>query len=65
MRLHAWVHMLLRRIGELTASYISALTNIIFAYGGHVAIFSFASEMRNPADFKYSLALVQTVATVF
>ncbi|ETW77696.1 amino acid transporter [Heterobasidion irregulare TC 32-1] len=44
---------------------INALTNIIFAYGGHVAIFSFASEMRNPADFKYSLALVQTVATVF
>ncbi|THH17083.1 hypothetical protein EW146_g3666 [Bondarzewia mesenterica] len=44
---------------------INALTNIIFAYGGHVAIFSFASEMRNPADFKYSLALVQTVATIF
>ncbi|TFY56367.1 hypothetical protein EVG20_g8950 [Dentipellis fragilis] len=44
---------------------INAITNIIFAYGGHVAIFSFASEMRNPADFKYSLALVQTVATIF
>ncbi|KAA1477607.1 hypothetical protein DENSPDRAFT_615633 [Dentipellis sp. KUC8613] len=44
---------------------INALTNIIFAYGGHVAIFSFASEMRNPEDFKYSLALVQTIATIF
>ncbi|KAI0063757.1 hypothetical protein BV25DRAFT_1934527 [Artomyces pyxidatus] len=44
---------------------VNALTNIIFAYGGHVAIFSFASEMRKPADFKYSLALVQIVATVW
>ncbi|KAI0063763.1 hypothetical protein BV25DRAFT_1801670 [Artomyces pyxidatus] len=43
----------------------NALTSIIFAYGGHVAILSFASEMRNPADFKYSLALVQIVATVW
>ena len=31
---------------------------------GHVAIFSFAAEMRNPADFTYSLGLVQVVATV-
>ncbi|KAI0317441.1 transmembrane amino acid transporter protein-domain-containing protein [Amylostereum chailletii] len=43
----------------------SSLTNIIFAYGGHVAIFSFAAEMHTPADFKYSLALVQIVATIF
>ncbi|KAI0050785.1 hypothetical protein FA95DRAFT_1486634 [Auriscalpium vulgare] len=44
---------------------VNALTNIIFAYGGHVAIFSFASEMRRPGDFKYSLALVQIVATLW
>ncbi|PWN48237.1 hypothetical protein IE53DRAFT_389581 [Violaceomyces palustris] len=42
---------------------INAITNIVFAYGGHVAIFSFASEMKEPADFKYSLILVQVVAT--
>ncbi|KAI0063753.1 hypothetical protein BV25DRAFT_357555 [Artomyces pyxidatus] len=44
---------------------VNALTDIIFAFGGHVAIFSFASEMRKPADFKYSLALVQIVATLW
>lgn len=37
----------------------------VFAYGGHVAIFSFVAEMKNPADFKYSLGLVQIVATTF
>ncbi|KZV72461.1 hypothetical protein PENSPDRAFT_663740 [Peniophora sp. CONT] len=45
-------------------STVNAITNIIFAYGGHVAIFSFAAEMRNPADFTYSLGLVQIVATI-
>lgn len=44
---------------------INAITNIIFAYGGHVAILSFCSEMKKPADFKYSLALVQVLATTF
>ncbi|EIM89333.1 uncharacterized protein STEHIDRAFT_94487 [Stereum hirsutum FP-91666 SS1] len=44
---------------------INAITNIVFAYGGHVAIFSFVAEMKNPADFKYSLGLVQIVATTF
>ncbi|KAI0031432.1 transmembrane amino acid transporter protein-domain-containing protein [Vararia minispora EC-137] len=43
---------------------VNAVTNIIFAYGGHVAIFSFAAEMREPADFKYSLGLVQVIATI-
>ncbi|CAO1618255.1 unnamed protein product [Sympodiomycopsis kandeliae] len=42
---------------------IGALTNIIFGYAGHVAILSFCSEMKQPRDFKKSLALVQVGAT--
>ncbi|KAJ9104321.1 hypothetical protein QFC19_003961 [Naganishia cerealis] len=38
---------------------IGALTNICFTYGGGMACFTFASEMKNPDDFKKSYALVQ------
>ncbi|GHJ86239.1 hypothetical protein NliqN6_2641 [Naganishia liquefaciens] len=38
---------------------IGALTNICFTYGGGMACFTFASEMKNPNDFKKSYALVQ------
>ncbi|KAI0317438.1 transmembrane amino acid transporter protein-domain-containing protein [Amylostereum chailletii] len=44
---------------------INAVTNIVFAYGGHVALFSFMAEMQTPSDFKYSLAVVQCVAITF
>lgn len=44
---------------------INALSNIIFAYGGHVAILSFCSEMKDPKQFKKSLALVQVLSTTF
>ncbi|TIB02576.1 hypothetical protein E3P94_00943 [Wallemia ichthyophaga] len=44
---------------------VNSLTNMIFAYGGHAAIFAFVSEMKKPNDFKKSLAMVQIVSTSF
>lgn len=43
---------------------IGGYTNILFAYGGNMAIFSFCSEMKNPNDFKKSFALSQLIATI-
>ncbi|KAI5455497.1 hypothetical protein NCC49_000305 [Naganishia albida] len=43
---------------------IGALTNICFTYGGGMACFTFASEMKNPNDFKKSYALVQVGSVV-
>jgi hypothetical protein len=40
-------------------SVLGGLTNIIFAYGGNMGVFSFCSEMREPNDFKKSFAMVQ------
>ncbi|QSL64550.1 hypothetical protein MERGE_001851 [Pneumocystis wakefieldiae] len=36
-----------------------SITNIVFAYGGHVIFFSLISEMRNPADYVKSLYMLQ------
>ena len=36
-----------------------AVANIVFAYAGHVAFFSFISEFRQPRDFPKALALLQ------
>lgn len=36
-----------------------AVTNIIFAYGGHVAFFSFISELRDPNEFPKALFMLQ------
>lgn len=36
-----------------------AMANMVFAYAGHVAFFSFISEMKNPRDFPKALALLQ------
>lgn len=36
-----------------------AVTNIVFAYSGHVAFFGFIAELRNPKDFPKALALLQ------
>lgn len=45
---------------------VGALTNIVFAYGGNMAVFSFCSEMRRPQDFKKSFVITQGVgATVY
>ncbi|KAK5223745.1 hypothetical protein LTR99_007769 [Exophiala xenobiotica] len=49
-----------------TATFATAflsVTNIVFAYAGHVAFFSFISEMRNPGDFPKALVLLQVTDT--
>ena len=38
-----------------------SVTNIIFAYSGHVAFFSFISELRVPEDYPKALLLLQGV----
>ena len=40
-----------------------SVTNIVFAYAGHVAFFSFISEMREPKDFTKALILLQVSDT--
>lgn len=49
-----------------TATFATAflsVTNIVFAYAGHVAFFSFISEMKNPRDFTKALVLLQVTDT--
>jgi amino acid permease len=41
-----------------------AVTNIIFAYAGHVAFFSFISELRDPREFPKALYLLQMTDTL-
>ncbi|KAF2723424.1 hypothetical protein K431DRAFT_325500 [Polychaeton citri CBS 116435] len=40
-----------------------SVTNIIFAYAGHVSFFSFIIELKNPHDFSKALFLLQTCDT--
>lgn len=40
-----------------------AVTNIIFAYAGHVAFFSFISELKKPEEYPKALFLLQGVDT--
>lgn len=40
-----------------------SVTNIVFAYAGHVAFFSFISEMREPKDFTKALITLQITDT--
>ena len=40
-----------------------AVTNIIFAYAGHVAFFSFISELKKPEDYPKALFLLQGADT--
>jgi hypothetical protein len=40
-----------------------SVTNIIFAYAGHVAFFSFISELKDPKDFPKALYLLQATDT--
>lgn len=42
---------------------IGALCNIVFAYGGNMAVFTFCSEMRDPREFKKSFLMVQGLGT--
>ncbi|PWY89057.1 amino acid transporter [Aspergillus heteromorphus CBS 117.55] len=40
-----------------------SVTNIVFAYAGHVAFFGFISEMRVPTDYPKTLFLLQGIDT--
>ncbi|KAE8131727.1 transmembrane amino acid transporter protein-domain-containing protein [Aspergillus pseudotamarii] len=40
-----------------------AVTNIVFAYAGHVAFFGFISEMETPTDYPKTLYLLQATDT--
>ncbi|KAF2642447.1 hypothetical protein P280DRAFT_505869 [Massarina eburnea CBS 473.64] len=44
---------------------IGPVMNIILAYAGHVAFFSFTSELKDPRDFTKSLFLMQSMAIPF
>ncbi len=37
----------------------NAVSNMVFAYAGHVAFFTFISELRDPQDFPKALAFLQ------
>ena len=41
------------------ADKMEAVTTIMFAFAGHVAFFSFMSELKNPKDFSKALAFLQ------
>lgn len=43
---------------------VGGYTNVLFAYGGNMAVFSFCSEMKKPNDFKKSFAVSQLFATI-
>jgi amino acid permease len=50
----------------ISVSFVSAFSsvmNIIFAFGGHVAFFSFISELKDPRDFPKALYTLQIVNT--
>lgn len=42
-------------------SAFNSITNIVFAYGGHVAWLSFISEFREPRDYPKALIALQSV----
>jgi hypothetical protein len=41
-----------------------SVTNIVFAYAGHVAFFSFISEFKDPTEFPKALFLLQATDTI-
>ena len=45
------------------ASAFLSVSNIIFAYAGHVAFFSFISELKDPKDFPKALYCLQATDT--
>ena len=44
---------------------LGPVMNIILAYAGHVAFFTFLAELKNPRDFPKALAFMQTFAVTF
>lgn len=57
-------HFLATTSGISFANAFLSVTNIVFAYAGHVAFFSFISEMKKPEDFTKSLILLQVTDTL-
>ncbi|KAK4948101.1 hypothetical protein LTR10_013155 [Elasticomyces elasticus] len=55
-------HFKAAQTAPFTTAFLS-VTNIVFAYAGHVAFFSFISEMKNPNDFPKALMLLQVTDT--
>lgn len=47
---------------NFTSAFASAL-NVIFAYGGHVAFFTFISEFKDPREFPKALFVLQACDT--
>ncbi|KAJ5819986.1 hypothetical protein N7474_005577 [Penicillium riverlandense] len=47
---------------SLAKGFLS-VTNIVFAYAGHVAFFGFISEMKIPTDYPKTLIMLQTTDT--
>lgn len=52
------LHLEATRTVGFSAAFLS-VTNIVFAYAGHVAFFSFISEFRDPREFPKALFLLQ------
>jgi len=50
--------------GTSFPSAFLSVTNIVFAYAGHVSFFSFISEMREPKDFPKALITLQITDTI-
>ncbi|GME48002.1 Chaperonin TCP-1 conserved site [Neofusicoccum parvum] len=50
-------------INTSLASAFLSTTNIIFAYAGHVAFFTFISELKDPRDFPKALFTLQAADT--
>ncbi|KAB8291624.1 hypothetical protein EYC80_006424 [Monilinia laxa] len=48
---------------SLREAFLS-VTNIVFAYGGHVGFFNFMAELHDPADFPKSLVMLQIVEII-
>ncbi|KAF2127197.1 N amino acid transport system protein [Dothidotthia symphoricarpi CBS 119687] len=44
---------------------LGPVLNIVLAYTGHVAFFSFQAELRNPRDFNKALVFSQSIAITF
>lgn len=45
------------------ATAFASVTNIVFAFAGHVAFFSFISELKDPREFPKALVLLQICDT--
>lgn len=59
------VELVVAKSGGVTlAEGFGAVSNIVFAYAGHLAFFSFISEMRDPREYPKALCCLQVADTV-